>query len=509
MTLEELTQQRAQILYKAKTDRKLQSALLNRCKRDIYFWIENFVWIYEPRKSPPRIPMSTEGNFKYQQDIIKKVVECIEQEKDLFIEKSRDMGLSWLTMVIFTWGWLFHGWNTLVGSRKEEEVDKMGDMGSLLPKVRFMLQNCPDWMLPANFDVGKHGNWKNILNPQNNATIAGESNNANFGTGDRRKAVLMDEFAKWEYTDRSAWTSAAQTTPCRIALSTPLFKGNKFYDLSKDPGIEKMRIHYTLNPAKNEKWAEEQRGRMSQEEFAQELDIDYSGTLQAGVYTEELQKLKARGGVAKKVKYSDKLPVYAAMDFGMGDLTAIVVFQMLHWAEEIYIIDCYQNNNKPIAHYAEWLKDPDREWNKDVRGKYIEGWADLTLIPDPNQATNREMQSGKSLQEILSDDFIVETYPIGKLEKISAVKKLFPKLWIADPEENDRMNDFLDAVEGYHYKYDEIRGEYKREPVHDKNSHMCDALGYLSAFVREDPRDYQQNEHQLIYNEDQISSAGI
>jgi len=507
-SLDELLDKRANILRKAKANRKLQSALKDKCKDDIFFWLENFVWIYEPRKSPPRIPMSVENNFEYQVDIINKLVECIEDGKDLFIEKSRDMGLSWSIMVVFTWGWLFHGWNTLVGSRKEEEVDKLGDLGALMPKCRFILSNCPKWMLPTNFELTKHGTFKNILNPVTRATISGESNNAQFGTGDRRKAIAMDEFAKWEHTDRNAWTSAAQTSPCRIALSTPFFKNNKFYELSKDPNIERLRIHYTANPAKDEKWADQQRGRMSDEEFAQELDIDYSGTLSAGVYTNELSVLKARGGITKKPMFSNKSPIYISMDFGMGDLTAMVCFQILGWSEEIHIFDCYQNKNQPIQHYIDWIKDPDRVWNKRIDGKYIDGWEDIVLIPDPNQATNREMSTGKSLHQILSEDFVVEDVRIGKIEGISEVKKIFPRLFIADPELNPNMNDFIDALEGYHYKYDEIRGEYKPDPVHDKNSHMCDAWKYGVAFIK-DPRDYERTVKPIIYNEQEISSAGI
>lgn len=59
------------------------------------------------------------------------------------------MGLSWLIVGTFVYGYLFHNHKYLMISQKEEDVDKPGNMKSLFEKARFMLRMLPKWMLPA------------------------------------------------------------------------------------------------------------------------------------------------------------------------------------------------------------------------------------------------------------------------------------------------------------------------------------------------------------------------
>jgi hypothetical protein len=51
-----------------------------------------FLWTYNPRLDKPHVPFIT---YPYQDDFIKQIVEAVELGIDVWIEKSRDMGLSW------------------------------------------------------------------------------------------------------------------------------------------------------------------------------------------------------------------------------------------------------------------------------------------------------------------------------------------------------------------------------------------------------------------------------
>jgi hypothetical protein len=229
----------------------------------------------------------------------------INDKRDLVLEKSRDMGASWMVIDTFTWFWLNPegGADFLLGSRIENYVDKAGDMRTLIEKARYTIYRLPHWLIPEGFNRSKHDNFMRLLNPETGSTITGESNNANFSTGGRYAAVLFDEFAKWETTDIPAWTAAGDATPCRIAVSTPFGAAGRYYDLVTDGATDKITLHWSLHPEKAENlacvypkpeeaddtidlehtigltspWYERECERRDDLEIAQELDINYIG----------------------------------------------------------------------------------------------------------------------------------------------------------------------------------------------------------------------------------------
>lgn len=503
--IDQLWETRAKLLMKAQTDFDAQAALKVKCADDIYFWIEHFVWVHEPRaEGRQMIPMSLEGNFAYQKDVIKKILECITEGKDLRIEKSRDMGLTWVCLVVFTWGWLFHGWSFLIGSKNAEAVDKLNNMTTMLPKVRFIIRKLPTWMQPAGFDINKHAGFMNLYNPEKNCTISGEPNSANFATGTRAKAILFDEFSKWQYTDSDAWTSAGAATPCRIAVSTPLFKNNKFYEL-KDTNIENLTIHYSMNKGKDDKWANKMKEKYSEQEWAQEFEVNYGGTSRALVFSDEITYMSQHLRIREDIEYMPSKPTYIGMDLGMGDATSIGCFQVIGFNERVNLFDYYENHNKDIFFYIDWIKSPDRVWNQvnlgDGKTKYKEGWRDLIVVPDPNQASHRELTSGKSMQQIFENaELEVQMRWVGEIEGISVAKQLLKKLYV----KSDLIG-FIDALNGWHYDFDNIKREYKSSPVHDKYSHACKMLCYFAAYL-DDPEEIRKEREEEIYVQDFVGA---
>lgn len=180
---------------------------------------------------------------------------AIESQEDLLIEKTRDMGVSWMALYGFQHAWLFRdGADFRCGSRKEEYVDRPGDIDTLFEKLRFNLRHQPAFLYPSGFSWNIHSTYMKLINPENKNAIVGESANADFGSGGRRRAVLMDEYSKWEpKIAEAAWTSTADVTKCRIAVSTPKGAGNKFASLAKGTKekIKKLTLHWTLHPEKN------------------------------------------------------------------------------------------------------------------------------------------------------------------------------------------------------------------------------------------------------------------
>lgn len=294
------------ILVKARQDAGFKAVCKELFHRDILFAYNAFFYTYDPRKRPFHDqPFCT---WPYQDEAILDLREAIEHGTDRVIEKSRDMGASWIILATMVWFWLGSsgGNDFLWGSRVEDYVDKKGDMRALFPKARYLIYRLPRWLMPAGFKDRVHDNYMKLINPVTGSTISGESSNPNFSTGGRYLAVLFDEFAKWE-ADESAWTAAGDATPCRIANSTPFGAGGKMFQLSTDGKTKKRVLAWKLHPekAKNiscvwpppnedskevlgenwrplEKltspWYEKECERRTKTEIAQELDINYLGS---------------------------------------------------------------------------------------------------------------------------------------------------------------------------------------------------------------------------------------
>lgn len=244
---------RASLLRGCEADRELRARVYELCRRDPIYWINSYCWTKDPKEPFKLIPFITYEDF--QDSAILELVDAIQKGYDIGIEKTREVGASWIVIYVFLWFWLFHpNSDFLVGSRKEDVVDKRGDPSTLFEKMRIALGNLPSWMLPPGFNIEDDALTMRIINKSNGNSLIGESANPFFGSGGRCKAVLMDEFSKWDPSiAESAWTSTADVTRCRIPVSTPLGSGNKFASLMQgtDTKIKKLTLHWTLHPIKS------------------------------------------------------------------------------------------------------------------------------------------------------------------------------------------------------------------------------------------------------------------
>ena len=202
----------------------------------------------------PSLPFVT---YPFQDKYILDLRNAVLGGYDILTEKSRDMGASWCMMYVLQWFFQFKsGADFIVGSRKEEYVDQLGDMKTLLEKVRFNLERQPDYLLPKDFReyFEENTGYMRLLNPDQQNSAIGESMNKHFGSGARAIAVVMDELAKVETgIDDAVWTATADVTPCRMVTSTPVGAANKFARLAlgQDSKIKICTLHWTLHPEKN------------------------------------------------------------------------------------------------------------------------------------------------------------------------------------------------------------------------------------------------------------------
>jgi hypothetical protein len=482
-------EQRAKLWDKANQDIELQGLLLSMSKEDCLFWINMFCYTFNPRLQVPHLPFIT---YKFQDSFVRKVIECIEEGKDLHVDKSRDMGVTWLILAVFLWGWLFHGWDLRVGSRTRDYVDKGGDMNSLMEKLRYILLRLPDWMVPPEFE-NKRGTQFNTLcklvNPLWKNAIIGEATSPNFGRGGRSKAILYDEFQVWTCADE-AWRGGADTTNCRIVVGTPEGKGNKFSDLKHDETleIERATLHWTLHPNKSPDWYKEECKRRTPEEVAQELDISYETSASGRVY-DSFDNVPI--GESAEFDYNPSLPLFIAWDFGEGgeDPTAVLWAQYDAKQSIVRIIDCYQRPKMDINYFgtlitgmmdSQFKYDSDAIFGMDRR----KNWKQAVHIGDPYNGNKTTFVGNTTIVKELEKHGIHMNLNRGAgstLERIRITTMWMPRLRV-----HSRCKGFIESMQNSRWPKKERMSESttaKKKPVHNVYSHYRTSLEYMMEFM--------------------------
>lgn len=261
-----------------------------KCRRDVIYFILNYVHTHDPRpdlESKRPIGLIPFALYEFQFDLVRKIRDKIASGDDLLIEKSRDMGATWVTVAVIVWYFLFTpDFSARLGSRNVNEVDKIGDIGTLFEKARTIIRNLPRFLRPMHFSETKHMPYLRVINPQNRATIVGETANPNFGRSGRNTVAVFDEFAFWD-NDNAAWESCGQTTPCRIGISTPYGNNNRFAKMAQgklDDKPEKITLHWKLHPKHDDAWYERQKTRYTPSGLAREVDISYALSVEGRVF---------------------------------------------------------------------------------------------------------------------------------------------------------------------------------------------------------------------------------
>jgi len=200
-------------------------------------------------------------------------------------EKSRDMGMSWLSVATAATICLFNeGVVAGFGSRKEEYVDKIGSPKSLFWKARKFIE-----LLPIEFkggwDVSKHAPHMRILFPNTGSAMTGESGDG-IGRGDRCSFYFVDEAA---FLERPLLVDASlsQTTNCRIDLSSVNGMGNPFAQKRHSGKLDVFVFDWRDDPRKDEVWYQKQVAILSPTVVAQEIDRNYNASVEGVIIPNE------------------------------------------------------------------------------------------------------------------------------------------------------------------------------------------------------------------------------
>lgn len=507
--MEDIVRNRVSLLQKAKDNKQLQAIEYELCRKDILYFARNYLYTDKntnlyPANYPNILPFIP---YEFQEELLTEIRESIINgtlpiedrtcHTNVFIEKSRQMWVSWLIMAIFVYWFVFHNHKYHVISQKETDVDKIGDMRSLFQKARFILNNLPWWMLPKGFtkETGTETNkYMNLSRLDGTGSITGESANPNASRSGTYNAIFMDEMA-FMSNATTINTAAASATPCRLFNSTPNGEGNEFYRMRaltmdrrdhngniQPSEVKWLRYHWSDHPLYTKEWYEWKIRGMTKEKIAQELEIDYNTAIVWRVYADFPKQPTA-------VFYDADKPLYVAIDNSHWgtDPNAVICFQ-LSWYN-YNIIDAVEIASWP-SDCAEFLSCEPKFILNTQQEKFLEryrtyNWKKATFIADPY-----DTKSAMGNSTILDDYKKVGINLFLPQERRKEEQILKTRSNIYRVQYNEYCLDFASAIMNARYperKEDSNSTKPFVLPVHNWTSHYRTALEYGVTYVLENP----------------------
>ncbi len=451
-----------------------QEAAYLLCKRDggINHFFKYFAWTYDPRITPSDLPFIP---YEYQDTYVQELSQDISFGISELIEKTRDMGVTWMVLTTFVYRWLFYDESFLVGSIVEGKVDTAGDMDSHFERMRYIISKLPKWLL-AKCGYSEKNSAHMRLYKDNGASITGESMNAQFSRQGRYKAILLDEFA-FIQSSVTVWRACGDSSPCKIVVSTPNGSNNMFAQLRKSGKIKVKTFHWTKHPKKDKEWYEKQKLDRSAKDVAQELDINY--TISAG---DPFYQGFSRAFHLRQIKPNINKELVLSWDYGFRHPNCCI--NQITTEGIWVIVDNIFGENQTIDEFAEYVTEYLNQNYSGFQYRY-KGFGD----PAGRQSSDK---SRRSSEQILNDmGFKVESIASNSAHSSYAARKAIiekrlrtliggsPSLVINDVPNNQIIVEGFEG--GYRYPDANKYGGISEKPVDDGwFEHPFNALEYFA-----------------------------
>jgi hypothetical protein len=219
--------------------------------------------------------------------------------------------------------------------------------------------------------------------------------------------------------------------------------------------------------------------------FNQEYHVDFGEMDAAAVYGEAYLQMLNEGRV-QEFNLHPGHPVYVAFDIGssgqQSDATSWIAFQWYN--QRLMIFDCGEGHGKALPEYVDVLREKEwfgrvaqliLPWDGEHHEKAINATpADMMRLKFPNVAVLKKSSTVWKIPNARSrwGDEITDIQAV-RLQMYNT---------IVHPSHCDWM---LECFENFKYEYNQKLQEWTEKPLHDKYSHMMDALRYVVQATRE------------------------
>jgi phage terminase large subunit len=206
---------------------------------------------------------------------------------------------------------------------------------------------------------------------------------------------------------------------------------------------------------------------LTPEQYAQEYECSFNAAVLGAYYGRDMEQAESEGRIAR-VPHDRAADTYASWDLGIGDSTAIWIFQIV--GREWHWLRYYENSSQRLDHYVDWIKS----LPFGVHRHFL-----------PHDAEARELQTGNSRVEFLSERQLnCEVVPRHNVDdRINAARVKFNRFFF----DKQGCEAGIKALRMYRAEYDDKHKTLKPRPLHDWASHGADAFG-VGVMGAEEPK---------------------
>lgn len=269
-------------LAKLKADPMLLAATLEWYKHHPADFVSDWGMTSNPKNAGKGVPtLMPFVLWPKQRELIEWIVDGWQRGEGGQVEKSRDIGASWIAMGLSCTLCMFRrGVSIGFGSRKEDLVDHAGDPDSLFYKGREFMRYLPP-IFRGEWDERKHSSHMRMVFPRTGSSITGEAGD-NIGRGGRKSIFFVDEAAYLE-RPKAIDASLSANTDCRIDMSSVNGMANSFAERRHRPGARVFTFHYSNDPRKDEAWKQSKLtgpNALDPVIWASEYEINYTASVE-------------------------------------------------------------------------------------------------------------------------------------------------------------------------------------------------------------------------------------
>lgn len=332
-----------------------------------------------------------------------------------------------------------------------------------LSQISFDLQR--NLIKHFDLEVTKDNAKDKVIEISNGSTVRmGSVNQVDSCVGRSYDLIIFDEAALADGKD--AFNVALRPTLDKenskaIFISTPRGRNNwfsEFFNRGYSDEFQEwcsIRATYRDNPRMAQSDIDEARKSMSEAEFRQEYEADFN------TYEGQVWKFNFETQVRDFSQFEpEKMDVFAGLDVGYKDPTAMCVIAYDWDKEEFYLLDEYFNAERTTEQHATEIQ------------KLIDRWdIDYIYIDSAAQQTRFDFAQNYGISTINAKKSVLDG--IGHVSGIVDNDKLFVEQTALESLK------CLDA-----YQWDPNPNLVREKPKHNMASHMADALRYaLYSFI--------------------------